>query len=150
MQQRIELSNYAQEAQRSLFALERYIATCGLEVSTECTPRFDEEVPRGPGAVPGYGWIVGEAGLVVSVKSGLCEGPGYESFVATIQFWASPRPSKGATDSPDLTHPWAVRVRAGQVRSVYVSRFSDRHFQKVLPTDATLAWIAPALFEGLR
>ena len=31
MQQRIELSNYAQEAQRSLFALERYIATCGLD-----------------------------------------------------------------------------------------------------------------------
>ena len=31
MEQRIELSNYAQEAQRSLFALERYIATCGLD-----------------------------------------------------------------------------------------------------------------------
>jgi AhpD family alkylhydroperoxidase len=31
MEQRIELANYAQEAQKSLFALERYIATCGLD-----------------------------------------------------------------------------------------------------------------------
>jgi AhpD family alkylhydroperoxidase len=31
MEQRIDLSKHAQEAQKSLYALEKYIATCGLD-----------------------------------------------------------------------------------------------------------------------
>jgi alkylhydroperoxidase family enzyme len=31
MEQRIDLSKHAQEAQKSRYALERYIATCGLD-----------------------------------------------------------------------------------------------------------------------
>ncbi|MCI4360334.1 MAG: hypothetical protein L3J91_01385 [Thermoplasmata archaeon] len=105
--------------------------------------------PAGPRLDAGIRLVHRGGESPAAILGGFFTSATYTSFVVTVQFWEEPPLPKKAADSPETPHAWAVRVRAGRVQSVYVGRFDDRHFSKLLDTETELGWIPAEVLHGL-
>jgi hypothetical protein len=121
-----------------------------LDVVEDCSSRYDSSVPQGPGSIAGYRWQVGEGDQRCEVKSTTWTPAEWESFVVTVQLWVAPPLPKGTEDSPVSPHEWAVRVRAGEIRTKEIRGGRggpNRQFRSVLTTDGGYAWIPASVLS---
>lgn len=127
----------------------------GLGVAYVADPLFAPATPGTPDASLGYGYLIGESDLKPYSGFRLLSSENYESFIATVQYWANPRLAKGTVDRAEVPHAWSVRVRAGRMLTSHVSggRFGMQAYRmhwKPAPTDDGYGWVASTLKSMLQ
>lgn len=127
------------------------LVECGLAVSLEVSPPFDEKVGLLSVVRLGYGYFVAENALRQANPG--ARWPVWSSFVTLVELQVDPPLPRGTVDGADLPHPWRARVTAGEVISVTRENRVEhyhREYSQSAPTDPGFQWIPNRVMDRLR